>query len=60
MTNAAPTVSTRDPLAPRRANVRRRRIGKFPYAIVFAEGPEEYVVIAVQHYVGSQVTGSRG
>lgn len=46
---AAPGVSTPDRSAPADAQVRRRRVRRFPYAIVFAETPNEYVVIAVMH-----------
>ena len=44
----APTASTREPVSPE-AGVRRRRIHRFPYAVVFAESTTEYVVIAVMH-----------
>jgi toxin ParE1/3/4 len=37
----APAVSTVDPDAPADAHVRRRRLHRFPYAVVFAEGPTE-------------------
>lgn len=42
----APTASTREPASP---GVRRRRVHRFPYAVVFAESTTEYVVIAVMH-----------
>ncbi len=45
----APAVSTLDRAAPADAHVRRRRLHRFPYAVVFLEGPTEYVVIAVMH-----------
>ena|SRR5258706_15913729 len=45
----APAISTPDRTAPPDANVRRRRLRRFPYAIVFAESATEYVVIAVMH-----------
>lgn len=31
------------------AEIRRRRIERFPYAIVFVESADEYVVVAVMH-----------
>ena len=31
------------------AELRRRRLQRFPYAVVFAESATEYVVIAVMH-----------
>ena len=46
---AAPGVSTPDRAAPADAHVRRRRVRRFPYAIVFAETATEYVVVAVMH-----------
>jgi toxin ParE1/3/4 len=46
---APTTVSTPDPVAPSEALARRRRVGRFPYAVVFAEGAHEYVVIGVMH-----------
>src|SRR4051812_21286253 len=46
---AAPNISTPDRTAPREACVRRRRVQRFPYAVVFAESSTEYVVIAVEH-----------
>jgi len=45
----APGVSTPERSAPADAHVRRRRMHRFPYAIVFAEVANEYVVIAVMH-----------
>ncbi|MBX3199601.1 MAG: hypothetical protein KF894_15810 [Labilithrix sp.] len=45
----APNVSTADRSAPAEARVQRRRLRRFPYAIVFAETTSEYVVIAVMH-----------
>jgi len=46
---AAPGVSAPDREAPEGANVRRRRLHRFPYAVVFAESATEYVVIALMH-----------
>ena len=46
---AAPGVSTADREAAGDAHVRRRRLHRFPYAVVFAESTTEYVVIAVMH-----------
>jgi hypothetical protein len=45
----APGASTPDRAAPVDANVRRRRLHRFPYSVVFAESATEYVVIAVMH-----------
>ena len=46
---AAPGVSTPARSVRAAAQVRRRRVRRFPYAIVFAEAANEYVVIAVMH-----------
>ena len=46
---AAPGVSTPDREAPTEARVRRRRLHRFPYAIVFAKTTTDYVVLAVMH-----------
>jgi len=45
---AAPAASRREPASPD-AGVRRRRVHRFPYAVLFAESATEYVVIAVMH-----------
>lgn len=44
-----PTISVPDRSAPSDALVRRRHLYRFPYVIVFAETPTEYVVLAVMH-----------
>lgn len=46
---AAPGTGVPDRAAPAEALVRRRRVHRFPYAVVFAESTTEYVVIAVMH-----------
>ena len=46
---ASPARSTPDREAPADAHVRRQRLHRFPYAVVFAETTTEYVVIAVMH-----------
>lgn len=45
----APTLSMADRSAPPEARVRRRRLRRFPFVVVFAESATEYVVIAVMH-----------
>lgn len=45
----APGLSTPDRSSPAAARVRRRRLHRFPYAVVFAESDTEYVVIAAMH-----------
>jgi plasmid stabilization system protein ParE len=44
-----PGTGSPDPDAPREARVRRRRVGRFKHAVVYAESDTEYVVIAVPH-----------
>jgi toxin ParE1/3/4 len=46
---ASPYVSSLDGLAPAEVHVRRRRVQRFPYAVIFVESATEYVVIAVEH-----------
>ncbi len=46
---AAPGISTKDPDAPAEARVRRRKLDRFPFAVISAESETAYVVIAVQH-----------
>jgi toxin ParE1/3/4 len=44
-----PAVSTPDRSSLPDAPIRRRRLHRFPYAVVFVETDAEYVVVAVMH-----------
>jgi len=46
---AAPTISTPDRTASPELKIRRRRVQRFPYAVVFMEATNEYVILAVEH-----------
>jgi hypothetical protein len=45
----APMASVRDAFSSTGLPIRRRRLRRFPYAIIFVERPGEFVVLAVMH-----------
>lgn len=45
-----PVVATRYPHVPSDMNVRRIRLPRFPYDVVFSEHAGEFVVLAVAHH----------
>ena len=44
-----PTAAGREPATSKRPTVRRRRVSRFPYVILFVEREDEFLIVAIAH-----------